>query len=112
MRLAGGAILFGAVLAVAAPPPAALAKGDVAAGRALAGTCRVCHGLDGVGTNPTIPNIGGQSEMYLVKQLQDFREGRRENEQMSIIAEGLSDADIADLSAYYAAVVATFVAPE
>ncbi len=99
------AILFSCV-------PVLAGAADVAAGRDLAGTCRVCHGLDGVGTNPTIPNIGGQPEQYLVKQLQDFREGRRENEQMSIIAEGLSDEDILHLAAYYAAVTASYTLPE
>jgi len=86
--------------------------GDPAAGRELAGTCRVCHGLDGVGTNPMIPNLGGQSEMYLAKQLQDFREGRRFDDQMSIIAEGLTDEQIDDLAAYYASIKADYTLPE
>lgn len=86
--------------------------GDPASGRELAGSCRVCHGLDGVGTNPMIPNLGGQSEMYLAKQLLDFREGRRFDDQMSIIAESLTDEEIADLAAWYASIEATFAAPE
>lgn len=97
--------LFGAANA---PVPAA----DAAAGRALAGPCRVCHGLDGVGTNPTVPNIGGQSAAYLVKALQDFRDGRRVDDQMSIVAEGLSDEDIGHLAAWYASIVATFALPD
>jgi cytochrome c553 len=88
------------------------AQADAAAGRQLAGTCRVCHGLDGVGTNPTVPNIGGQSEMYLVKQLQDFRDGRREDPQMSIVVQGLTDQQIRDLAAWYASIKATFTLPE
>lgn len=99
-----------ALLPLLAPFPAAAA--DLAAAREAVGVCRVCHGLDGRGTNPTIPNIGGQPEQYLVKQLQDFREGRRTNEQMSIIAGGLDDEAIAAAAAWYAAVQATFVAPE
>jgi cytochrome c553 len=98
----------GAVLMLAGPALAA----DAARGRDLAGACRVCHGLDGVGTNPTVPNIGGQSAMYLVKSLQDFREGRRVNEQMTIMVEGLSDQDIADLAAWYASIRASFEIPE
>ena len=76
------------------------------------GTCRVCHGLDGVGTNPMIPNIGGQSAEYLSKQLQDFRAGRREDPQMSIIARDLTDDEIAALAGWYAAVIATYALPE
>nr|WP_111300877.1 cytochrome c [Paracoccus saliphilus] len=79
---------------------------------ALTQTCRVCHGLDGVGTNPMIPNIGGQSPEYLSKQLQDFRAGRREDPQMSIIARDLSDEDIAGLAAWYASVKASFEMPK
>lgn len=88
------------------------AAADAAVGRELARTCQVCHGLDGVGTNPTIPNIGGQSEMYLVKQLRDYREGRRENEQMSIIAADLGDDEIKSLAAWYASIVASYALPQ
>ncbi|MGZ3218134.1 c-type cytochrome [Paracoccus sp. T5] len=75
-------------------------------------TCRVCHGLDGVGTNPMIPNIGGQSPEYLSKQLQEFRAGRREDPQMSIIARDLSNEDIAALAAWYASIKATYELPK
>lgn len=81
-------------------------------GRARAQTCRVCHGLDGVGTNPMIPNIGGQSPEYLSKQLQDFRAERREDPQMSIIARDLTDEDIASLAAWYASISATYKIPD
>lgn len=84
---------------------------DPERGRDLAKACAVCHGLDGVGTNPMVPNIGGQSEMYLIKQLQDFREGRREDLQMSIIAEGLTDKDIGDVAAWYSSILATYELP-
>lgn len=82
------------------------------AGGEVARTCRVCHGLDGVGTNPMIPNIGGQSPDYLSKQLQDFRAGRREDPQMSIIAQDLSDEDIERLAEWYASIKATYELPE
>lgn len=106
-RPAAGLILA-AALAMAVPAHAA----DPAQGRALAGTCRVCHGLDGQGTAPNIPNIGGQSAEYLTKQLHDFREGRRADDQMSIIASGLTDAQIADLAAWYASIETTVTMPE
>jgi cytochrome c553 len=98
----------GLVLMLAAPGGAA----DAAVGRERAGVCRVCHGLDGVGTNPMVPNIGGQNEMYLAKQLRDFRDGRREDPQMSIVLQGMSDAEIGDLAAWYASVVATYAIRE
>lgn len=98
---------LGLALAGAAP-----AVGDAAAGRELARACLVCHGLDGVGTNPMVPNIGGQSGVYLAKALRDFRDGRREDPQMSIVAQGLSDAEISDLAAWYASITATYALPE
>lgn len=88
------------------------AAGDPAEGRALAARCAVCHGLDGIGTNPTVPNIGGESAMYLTKQLEDFREGRRVNEQMSIMAEGLTDEEITHLAAWYSAIEFSVKMPE
>src|SRR5690606_36682818 len=45
---------LGLAFAVTGPGVAA----DAVAGRDLAGRCRVCHGLDGVGTNPMVPSIG------------------------------------------------------
>lgn len=86
--------------------------GDPAEGRVLAARRAVCHGLNGLGTNPTVPNVGGESEMYLTKQLQDFREGRRVNEQMSIMVEGLTAAEIADPAAWYSAITITVTMPD
>lgn len=102
-----GRYLAGACLAAIAGP----AFSDAQAGRELARGCQVCHGLDGAGTNPSIPNIGGQSEMYLVKQLQDFRAGRRDDPQMTIIAEPLTNEEIRSLAAWYASITATYEMP-
>lgn len=101
-------ILLAVALGAAHPARAA----DPAAGRALAASCQACHRIDGRGTAPNVPNLGGQSEQYLVKQLEDFRAGRRENEQMSIIAESLNDAEIADLAAWYAKIAVTLAVPD
>ena len=64
------------------------------------------------GRMPDVPNIAGESAMYLTKQLQDFRSGERRHEQMSIIAGALGDDDIADLAAYYASIEFTVKVPE
>lgn len=106
---------FGAALVAAfslGAGAAAAQTADPAAAASLTQTCRVCHGLDGVGTNPMIPNIGGQSAEYLSKQLQDFRAGRREDPQMSIIASDLTDEEIKALSDWYASITATYELPE
>jgi cytochrome c553 len=102
-----------ALLAVAlAAAGTAQAAGDRAAGREKAKVCRTCHGMDGIGKLPHVPNIGGETDFYLVKQLKAFRKGDRRDEQMAIIARDLSDQDIADLAAYYASIEFTVKVPE
>lgn len=81
--------------------------GDVAAGRAKAVMCQACHGMDGLAKTPDAPNIAGQVEPYLVAQLQAFKSGTRKNEAMSVVAPDLTDADIDNLAAYYAAIEIT-----
>lgn len=90
----------------------AAAAGDAAAGRRKAlASCQVCHGLDGMAKLPDAPHIAGQPEPYLVKALNDYRTGDRKHELMSIAVKELSDADVADLAAYYASIEIMVVRP-
>jgi cytochrome c553 len=82
----------------------ALAAGDAAAGRRKAVACQTCHGLDGLSKIPDAPNLAGQPEPYLVKAIDDFRQGTRRNDMMSLVVERLQDQDVADLAAYYASI--------
>ncbi|WLQ17258.1 cytochrome c [Hahella aquimaris] len=75
--------------------------GDATAGKAKAATCAGCHGAEGVSGNGLWPNLAGQKEGYLVKQMKDFRDGKRNDPMMSSMAKPLSDDDIANLAAYY-----------
>ena len=81
------------------------ARADAEAGRAKARMCAVCHGEFGVGTLPNAPNLAGQPEIYLVEQLKAYRNGKRSNEIMSVIAKPLTDAEIVDMSAWFASIV-------
>lgn len=81
--------------------------GDTGAGAGKIGQCRTCHGADGYARIPIAPHIGGEPAAYIRNQLTAFREGDREHEMMTVVAAGLSDQDIADLAAYYAAQTAT-----
>ncbi len=74
---------------------------DAAAGKAKSVICAACHGPSGVSVNPIWPNLAGQKEQYLAKQLKDFRAGTRKDPLMSAQAAALSDADIANLAAYF-----------
>ncbi|MBL4711976.1 MAG: cytochrome c [Gammaproteobacteria bacterium] len=76
--------------------------GDAAAGKAKSATCAGCHGAAGVSAVPTFPNLAGQKEAYLAKQLKDFKNGSRKDPTMNGMAAPLSDADMANLAAYYA----------
>lgn len=80
------------------------AQADVQAGRVKARMCAVCHGEFGVGTLPNTPNLAGQPEIYLAEQLQAYRSGKRSNEIMSVVAKPLTDAEIADLSGWFASI--------
>jgi cytochrome c553 len=79
----------------------ALAAGSKEAGQAKAVTCSACHGVDGNSVNPEWPNLAGQHETYILKQLNAFHGGGRQNPLMSPMAAILSEQDMADLAAYF-----------
>jgi cytochrome c553 len=99
-----------AVLTLAGSAPAA--AGDVAAGRRKALQCQTCHGLDGLSKLPEAPHLAGQPERYLVKSLDEYRKGIRNDEMMTLVVKDLSDQDIADLAAYYSAIEISVKAPQ
>ena len=76
--------------------------GDAAAGKAKAATCNACHGANGISAVPTYPNLAGQKEAYLVKQMKAFKDGTRKDATMNAMAKPLSDADMANLAAHFA----------
>jgi cytochrome c553 len=82
-------------------------KPDLAAGEAKATqVCAGCHAVDGSrGAAPT-PILQGQHPDYLVKQLREFKEGKRKNAVMSGMAAALSDDDMRNVSAFYASKMA------
>ncbi len=89
-----------AALGTAGP---AQAQGSAEAGQAKSAVCAACHGPDGNSANPEWPSLAGQHPDYLVTQLQAFKAGDRQNVLMSPMAMPLSDEDMQDLAAYYAA---------
>ncbi len=96
-----GAGVLTAMLAVMATP--ALAGGDASLGEAQAAACGACHGQDGAtGLDPTYPSLAGQNEKYLTNQLKMIRDGGRVIPLMAGQLNGKSDADLANLAAYYA----------
>jgi len=85
-------------------PLAAMSAGNPEAGKSKAGLCAGCHGADGNGgADPTWPKLAGQAPEYLVAQLQRFKSGARDNPIMKGMAATLSEKDMQDVAAYYAA---------
>ena len=65
--------------------------------------CAACHGPQGISTNPIWPNLAGQNEQYLVKQLKEMKLGKqRIAPTMTAMIANLNDQDMDDLAAYYA----------
>jgi cytochrome c553 len=83
-------------------PSAALAA-DAAAGQQKAQPCGACHGAEGSSVLPAVPSLAGQPAQFIATQLLMFREGRRKDAQMSPFAQGLSNADLNNIAAYFAA---------
>lgn len=97
MKLQSIAVLFALSLSAAA-----LADGSAEKGQAKSTPCVACHGVNGNSPNPVWPNLAGQHEQYITKQLQAFKSGARKDPLMTPMAMGLSDEDVADLAAYFA----------
>jgi cytochrome c553 len=87
--------------AMAAAPAAAVKPGDATAGQAKAAACGACHGMDGNSADAQYPKLAGQSEQYIVRQLTDFKSGKRQNPIMMGMAAPLSEQDMHDLGAYF-----------
>jgi cytochrome c553 len=77
--------------------------GDAARGQKLHKDCADCHGAAGNVDTPEVPDIGGQSVLYIFKQLQDYKAKTRTSDVMNDAVASLSDRDMADLAAFYAA---------
>ena len=100
MSRGGTGLALAAACALAVAPSAALA--DAASGRAKAQMCAPCHGANGLAVAPNTPHLAGQPEAYLVEQLKAYRSGKRTHEVMAVVAKPLTDAEIADLAAWFA----------
>lgn len=68
----------------------------------VAGRCATCHGAQGQSNSPIFPSLAGQNREYLVKQLRDFKAGKRASETMTPQVAELSEEDIAGLAAFFA----------
>jgi len=83
--------------------PAKAAKPDLAKGEASFGAvCAACHGADGNSGTPANPKLAQQHPEYLIKQLQEFKSGKRANAIMSGMAAALSEDDMRNIAYWLA----------
>ena len=80
----------------------AAAKPDLAKGEAAFAMCVACHAADGNSTTPVNPKLSQQHPEYLIKQLHEFKSGKRANAVMSGMVAGLSDDDMRNISYWLA----------
>ncbi|MGZ5113040.1 MAG: c-type cytochrome [Usitatibacter sp.] len=91
----------------AGPAPAKQAAADPTAGKSVAERdCKSCHGLDGKGVAPGIPNLAGQRERYLLASIKEYKDGKRSHAALKEMMTRMSDADTRNVAAYFAALPA------
>ena len=93
-----------ALLGVGSMLSAAVLAGSPAAKAATtaATICAGCHGADGNSVATTFPKLAGQQKVYLLRELKDYKSGKRVSEIMAPLVADLSEADLAELADYYA----------
>ena len=101
--LLAAAMCASALAADTKPGAQAAFKPDVAKGQALAATCLACHTADGSRGSPANPILQGQHPEYIVKQLLEFKSGKRKNAIMMGMVAALSEEDMQHLAAFYGA---------
>ena len=86
-----------------AAPAAQNQTGDAAAGKIIAERdCKACHGLDGKGIAPAIPNLAAQREHYLLNSLKEYKDGKRAHAALKNMTSNMSEADLGNVAAYFA----------
>ena len=95
-RFALAAIAAAAAFSVGAAEPPATVK------EIIDTRCAVCHGREGESANAIYPRLAAQHPDYMVKQLMDFRDGRRKGDAMPEMAKDLADDQIRELAAWFA----------
>lgn len=102
--LAGTALLAAAAVPARAQDAAAPAASAALNRHALAATCAACHGTDGrAPAGSAMPALAGRPAPWLVEQMQSFKSGARPATVMHQIARGYSEAQIAQIAAFFAA---------
>jgi cytochrome c553 len=79
-----------------------IGNGNPIAGKSKSTLCQSCHGEDGLSVENLVPHLAGQYSTYIAKELRNFQSGARKHQIMSVMANAINDADLADIAAYFA----------
>ena len=101
------AAISGMIVSGAALPAGDVHPGDAQSGAGKAAVCQACHGANGNSASPQFPSLAGIGADYIAEQLQNFKEGKRNNAIMMPMVATLSPQDMADLGAYFGTLVNT-----
>ncbi len=82
----------------AAADPKLLSRGE----EIVQAKCFICHGAEGESSSPAFPRLAGQNANYMVRQLNDYKSGRRKSSTMQPMVEDLNEADFKALGAFFA----------
>jgi cytochrome c553 len=94
-------------------PSTQQAAADIPAGKTFAEReCKGCHGLDGKGAAPAIPHLAAQREHYLIAALHAYKDGKRTHAALKDMAKQMTEADVRNISAFYARLPPVASAPE
>jgi cytochrome c553 len=63
--------------------------------------CAPCHGFDGIGNDPSIPNLAGQSLIYLYNQMMAFRSAQRKHPEMNFFSVQMTSEEMQAIAEYY-----------
>ena len=96
-------IMYSVALGLSALLSASAHAADATAVKEKAELCTACHGEAGISQTENIPSLAGQPDQFIQWQLVFFRSGSRKNEQMQPIVEQITNEDIRNFGAYFAA---------
>lgn len=94
-------VLSVSLLSALASARALAQTGSAEAGQGKAAICASCHGVDGNSVTPEWPSLAGQHESYIVRQLEAYRGGERQDVGMQSFAAMLTLQDMHDIAAYF-----------
>jgi cytochrome c553 len=107
MRLVGGKVLAATAMLVMGGTYAMIVMAAQAGiGKVetfVVETCAGCHAEDGNSVVPGFPKLAGQQQVYLLREMMDYKEGRRQSDIMAPVLADLSAEDVTKLAAYFAA---------